>query len=190
MYWSRACAQADGSLAGPTDADICDDSEVKFGVVLFDPLAARINDTEARVTLRSLHWPTDVVTQQAGTTTPAGTLWCVVGLTAEDPTTLIAAGTNLGLLLGVSSQRPMDVLDVRMWSIAAGQTAQVTNVWPGGSDTTRPFILQTQRKLGSQDTIVALFGFLTHFGSALAAGQGLFASVNMVISALWQRTLR
>jgi len=191
LFWSRVCAQTFGNLLGPQDDSFeCDISEVQFGVVLFDASAAALGNNESRVTLRALHWPCDVAaTANPSSTVVPGSMWCVVVKTSLDLATL--TGLTFGDLLGGGATAPFDVLDVRLYSCRGPLPNQFGQIGQRvGSDPTRDYVISAQRKMENEDKIVALYGFWTHFGLNLGSTQSLTASVNVVVSALWQRTLR
>jgi len=189
LFWSRACAQAFATFTGPNDDQGCDGAESQAGVVLFDPVAAQMNQAESRVTLRKLFWSADV---QVVVTSVAAQNWSLCGVVFKNDGPVGPAAVTLSDLLGGGATAPKDILDVRFWPVANNYSGGNNVVLNGGQfpPVNGPFEINVQRKLEVEDVIVVVFFFISHFGASLAAAQSLSFSVNTVISALWQRTLR
>lgn len=188
LFWSRTCYETDGVRTGPDDIADCGDTEVTFGVVLFDPVVAQLNTTEARITVRKLLWPSAVFFNTLTATTPAGMCWVVVVKSGQDLTTLT------GLTLSALLESSIDVLDVKVFPIGNVFTGGTNAVLQGGTlnytNAPQPWEINVSRKMEGDDKIVALMGFTTQFHTSLGAGLGYTGAFEGIISVLWQRTLR
>lgn len=190
LFWSRACATSFSSTPGDSAILDCESSTVQGGIVLFDPVAAQINSTEARVTVRKIFAAFDVALEQNNVTSADPlALWEVTFVTPEDPSTLVTTMT-LEQLVGSGLH---DIVNIRMHSLRDGTPGDIPN-----SNTVSGFVgglyypleINVQRKLDQDQKVVMVWGWLDHHGRAITSNDTLFASYSGIVSVLWQRTLR
>lgn len=185
LYWSRSCATTFTSHTATGSILDCESTEVEMGVVLFDASAAQLNQAESDITLRKLKYPMDFTCfegNQVSGMLPMS-MWEVVLVTDRPENDFL----NVTLESLLSAE---DIVSVRMFGLRLrgaltehNNDTQLAGQAPGGASE-----LNVMRKMTVTHKIIALYGFMTHFGGTDTVNS--IWSINMVISALWQRTLR